>query len=599
MMTENRDQPGVTEGATAMADTDRIFSDRTRRAGIIWVAATLPLVALVGLFVHGESAYLVTWVLISGLYTTPALVVTARAARRVESVDRSFWRMWMLGLSVVYAIGLSVLVMEATGFTAIRQFGGVAVVAATVIFAIALLSVMRSRSGSRAVTPDVVEWAMLLTALVAIAPMVVGEAVINSPASWFTIPAALATAECISAFGWAVTIYVRLAGERRTVEGLGVALALAAGLDGAAQVIQGVSGFTLPASPFLLAQGVAMALMLLTPLFATAHTPVGLDRLAPQDQVRRRSGVITLFTLALLPILLVEVVLLHDQVPWAGGYLGAVLIALLGLSMVRHFLTMNETKRLFAGVESAAEERRVLLADVMRHADEERHLVAARLHEQAVSTYAAVASWMRESARSDPASAADALDSVRDQLARHAESTRRLMVAIRPVDHEPRRSERLRAPIVAFVDSLYGSTRKPRLSVEVSEELELDWTTETIVLRIVQEAVRNVRDHAGATSIRVHVGLVEVARRSRIEIRVVDDGIGSPAVESELCSGTRSMRAFAQFLGGDVEIECPPDGGTVVVATVGAEPAALAPEPEPTPTESREPAPVAHLRVVR
>jgi hypothetical protein len=66
------------------------------------------------------------------------------------------------------------------------------------------------------------------------------------------------------------------------------------------------------------------------------------------------------------------------------------------------------------------------------------------------------------------------------------------MLAVQPLaaerpDQRPARG--LSAAIRAYMDNLYGDRRVPCLTVTVDETLVLDWSTETIVLRIVQEAV--------------------------------------------------------------------------------------------------------------
>jgi signal transduction histidine kinase len=568
------------------ATGDGIFSDRLRRAGIVWVAITLPLAALTGLFVDGESPYLVAWVLCSGLSTTPALVVTWIASHRVNEPDRRFWRIWLLGLAIVYSIGLSMLALLVTGFEPLRQFGGFAVVSATLVFGFALVTMMRSRSGSRALTIDVIEVGMLQVALVALGPLVIGDEIIRSANAWFTLPAAMTAVALLCSFCWALTLFARLDGRARTVEGLGVALGLIGALTAILQVAEGLSGFTLNESLLLVLQTLCMGLVLLTPLHLPKETPLGLDRLPPQQQVREY-GLLSSMPVILLGVLFGEMVIVRDQVPWAALYFAAVAFVLLTLATVRHLLATRETKRLYARVEAAAEDRRHLLAEVLRSADHDRHRVAAQLHEQAIASYSAFAWYMHSAAagREESARPNGALTRVRDDLALQAESLRQLMLAIQPIDSVRPAAQSLGVPISAYVDSIYGDAPAPAFDLTVDDGLAMDWTTETIAFRIVQEALRNACTHANARRIAVSIAAVDDV----IEVRVEDDGDGFDPDTALFESGIATMRSFAALSGGHITVRSARGAGTVVVARLGGDdPDDLAPAAPVTPRPERE-----------
>ena len=123
--------------------------------------------------------------------------------------------------------------------------------------------------------------------------------------------------------------------------------------------------------------------------------------------------------------------------------------SVLVLAAVRQLVTARETRRLYAEVERAAETRRELLAQLMQRTDEDRHRVAAQLHEQAVSAYASFVSFVQVHARRRRAAtgrraAASAL--VRDDLRDQAESLRQLMLAVRPLEVDRPRSTSLGTP---------------------------------------------------------------------------------------------------------------------------------------------------------
>jgi PAS domain S-box-containing protein len=86
------------------------------------------------------------------------------------------------------------------------------------------------------------------------------------------------------------------------------------------------------------------------------------------------------------------------------------------------------------------------------------------------------------------------------------------------------------------------------------------------LLRILGEALTNVRRHSGASQVRVGVGITE----GKVWAEVKDDGRGFDAAaysEGALSSsgvGMRGMRERARALGGDLEIESDPHSGTRV-----------------------------------
>src|SRR5690606_12465498 len=154
------------------------------------------------------------------------------------------------------------------------------------------------------------------------------------------------------------------------------------------------------------------------------------------------------------------------------------------------------------------------------------HRVAAQLHEQAVSAYAAFVSFLQASSLGSEGAAAGSVAGastmVRDELRDQAESLRELMLAVQPLEADRHGAQSLRAPIHAYIDGLYGDRLPPLQVVNVAEDLILDWTTETVVLRIVQEAVRNVWRHSGASLVEVSVQ----ADDGVVEVTVADDGRG-------------------------------------------------------------------------
>ena len=99
-----------------------------------------------------------------------------------------------------------------------------------------------------------------------------------------------------------------------------------------------------------------------------------------------------------------------------------------------------------------------------------------------------------------------------------------------------------------------------------SEAHALTPVQEVQIVRIVQEALANVRKHAGATEVAISL----TQRESSLEIEVKDNGRGfnpSTVGRSEWPHfGLQTMRERAEAAGGEFEIQSEPGQGTLVRA---------------------------------
>jgi signal transduction histidine kinase len=572
---------GLLRRLSAPTRFDGAFPPLLRRLGLLHVLLTVPLVTALSATVDGQREYVFVFVFFaSGFFTTPALVVTWLGIHRVPDPDRRWLVSWFVGLALTYATGIAMLVGLATGWQLGNRTGGPIVALIASVFILTSVGLVRSRSGRRALTVDVLEAAMALVVIMAPCVLVWGDRVLDAEAVWFAWPAALALVAVVAGAYWSIVLFVRLGPEAGMLEASGIVLTLVGSADAAAQLAQGVSGFTLPAPPLIALHAMCMAMLLLVPLHVRRKLGAGLDRLPPQAQVRG-GGLVALMTLVGVPVLLGATAWTAGRTDWAPAFALGALATLLALGALRHLATVRETRRLYAQVEQASDERRDLLARVMERADEDRHRVAAQLHEQAVSAYASFVSFIQACGPGGPAagvpgeSVNGASTLVRDNLARHADSLRQLMLAIQPIESSVRGSQTLAAPIHAYLDNLYGDRRAPRLTVEVQDGLHLDWINETIALRIVQEAVRNVWRHSQADNVEVSIGIDGGA----VVVRVADDGVGFDPDATLFESGIGAMREFAAVLGGSTTVTSAPGAGTTVTAQLGGAAELAAGEP--------------------
>lgn len=589
---EGEEQGGSALSASGL-DRGR-FSLRWRRLGVLYVCGTLPLIAIRGLFVSDAREYLLAFVVTaSGWYTTPALVVAWLAMRRSPPSQRLSWKLWLVTYLMVYSTGFAIYVGLSTDLRFGNRFGPVLTVAAALLATLARVDIVRRHSGRRAVSVDVLEGLMSVIVIGAPAALLWGESIVTADTAWFTVPAALSTVAMMSGFYWMVVLTVRLGPERTSREAVGIGLTLLGAVNGVAQIAQGLSDFTLPGGPLLASQAACMSMMLLVPLYSSDREPYGLSRLPPHAQVRGGEMPASLLLVG-LPVLLIVTVAVNDRHEWAMTFSLGVVAVLLVLAGVRQLFAVRETRHLYAEVEEVSEERRELLSRVVEQTDEDRHRVVAQLHEQAIASYATFVSFIQATSRlrtgsGSSQSLSHVSERVRRDLAQQAESLRQLMVAVRPLGIESPGAVNLDAMIRAYLGTLYGDAPRPALQVSFDEDLELDWITETVVLRILQEALRNVWQHSHAR----HVDISMHAEGHTVELQVTDDGVGFDSTNDSQWSGLETMRSFAVFADGSLEVESAPGHGTVITARLGTrEPADVPPLADPDQTG------LGHLRLV-
>lgn len=138
-----------------------------------------------------------------------------------------------------------------------------------------------------------------------------------------------------------------------------------------------------------------------------------------------------------------------------------------------------------------------------------------------------------------------------------------LAVRLRPISLD---DLGLEAALGQLVGEWSGRTGVRAEFQAVGEELgRLPSEVETAVYRIVQEALTNTAKHARAT----RVGVVVTRPGSHVAAVVEDNGIGfDPDAVSNGRLGLLGMRERAALVGGEVELESRPGGGTTLVVRI-------------------------------
>jgi signal transduction histidine kinase len=244
---------------------------------------------------------------------------------------------------------------------------------------------------------------------------------------------------------------------------------------------------------------------------------------------------------------------------------------------------LERLTRTLNGMLDAMEAYRGRLREVavraLNAAEEERKRVARELHDETAQTLAALLIRIRVArGRGAGREMEPLLEGMREEIGRALEGVRRFAQGLRP----PALDELGLVPAV----ELHARTLSEAVEVEIAVSAEpLDGVLaregELALYRIVQEALSNVVRHSGAARVRVGLGAVDGAVRATIE----DDGRGFRVAETMTGEGSGlglfGMRERAAYLGGRVEFDSVPGGGTTVRVEIPVQERALAPEPRP------------------
>ena len=201
---------------------------------------------------------------------------------------------------------------------------------------------------------------------------------------------------------------------------------------------------------------------------------------------------------------------------------------------------------------------------ILEAQEAERARLAQEVHDgpaQALSNAIFQVDFIDRIFETDPRMAQTELRFLRELLRRELGDVRSFLTQLRP-------------PVLAEL-GLYGaivdtvSTQAALSGLHITTELGaptdgLDDPTRTVALRIVQEALQNVRKHAAATSVVVSTALED----GQWVLEVRDDGrgfdTGAVAARGRRNFGLQFMRERAELVGAQFEVRSRPEAGTVV-----------------------------------
>ncbi|MBX3634251.1 MAG: type IV pili methyl-accepting chemotaxis transducer N-terminal domain-containing protein [Rubrivivax sp.] len=202
---------------------------------------------------------------------------------------------------------------------------------------------------------------------------------------------------------------------------------------------------------------------------------------------------------------------------------------------------------------------------------EERSLLARELHDsiaQGLSFLKIQTALLRGALdRGDQAQAAKAVAELDAGVRESLSDVRELLMHFRTRTNHEDIEPALRTTLRKFEHQTGLATH---LSLH-GQGLPLPPDVQVQVLHVVQEALSNVRKHAGASAV-----WVDVQQTPRWRVRVRDDGRGIDAARArpdETHVGLRIMRERAARIGAEVAVLPAPGGGTEVVLTLPSAPA--------------------------
>jgi signal transduction histidine kinase len=238
---------------------------------------------------------------------------------------------------------------------------------------------------------------------------------------------------------------------------------------------------------------------------------------------------------------------------WAAGWLGIVLLAAAALLVRRRLAAEARTREEWARRTREEEGRRRMAEERLRIAREMHDVLGHSL--AVISLQAGVAEHLLDGGQDEVRSAVVAIR----RVSRQALSELRTELAVLRGAAGP--GLRSPAPGLDALPGLGAAMRDAGLPVEVNMDVVAEAVPEIVAgaaYRIVQESLTNVARHAGPGA----RAAVRVARTGdRLEVEVVDDGRGAPAVGGAPGGGITGMAERAAALGGECTAANRPEGG--------------------------------------
>lgn len=209
------------------------------------------------------------------------------------------------------------------------------------------------------------------------------------------------------------------------------------------------------------------------------------------------------------------------------------------------------------------EEIRQLSARIINVSEEERIKLAAELHDDIGSSIGTIKFGIEHALlllnASDMNNARESLDSSVQIVKSVARQLRRIQTDLRP----PYLDIGLLKTLEMYIED-YRNTH-PAIEMEADfffDELLLPASMQIVTYRIIQEGLNNIAKHSKATKVSLTVQYEDC-----FKIVIADNGIGiTDKDKNKLGNGLRNIAERVKISGGEFVVECPQEGGTVLMA---------------------------------
>lgn len=224
--------------------------------------------------------------------------------------------------------------------------------------------------------------------------------------------------------------------------------------------------------------------------------------------------------------------------------------------------TRSRRALLQAAEQRAIEAERIVEAESLRRAGEERIRIARELHDilaHRISLISVQAGAGLHLMDRQPEQARASLVAIRQASKEALDELRTTLGLLRQVEDPAPRAP---APSLALIDGLIVGARSAGVIVDVAVDgtpCELPAGVDLAAYRIVQESLTNVIRHARTDSMRIAIGY----RPSELLIDIADDGVGAGGTSPSTVggSGMTGMRERAEALGGELVVGSQAGGG--------------------------------------
>jgi signal transduction histidine kinase len=224
--------------------------------------------------------------------------------------------------------------------------------------------------------------------------------------------------------------------------------------------------------------------------------------------------------------------------------------------------TVSRTERLSAERATLIEELGSSRAEVARLSREagiadERRRLAGDIHDTVAQGLSSVVMLIEAALVAEPVAARGHLELAVQTARENLEEARTIVAALTPTQLE---GASLGEAMQRVADRFAADTDTATTFAMLGQTRTLPVPVEVVLLRVVQEALTNVRKHSGARSATVTLAF----RPSDVVVEVTDDGCGFQKEASHNGYGLQAMRNRVDQIGGRLHVHSARHAGTTV-----------------------------------